>query len=160
MSYGIKRNASVAPDAHSIVSTLNRIMPCVVRRWAKTQYLIPTEQLRYGVRYFDLRICLEKSENNFYFVHGLFCELIQEPLNEIKQFLDDHPDEFIIFDCQHFYEFSFEDHKILANILLSIFGDRIYGTNNGTLRSLTLNMAKRLRKQVNFFLSPFMNVLK
>lgn len=148
MSYGIQPKASVAPDAHSIVSTLNRIIPCVVRRWAKTQYLKPTEQLQNGVRYFDLRICLQKSENQFYFVHGLYCERIQEPLNEIKQYLDDHPNEFIVFDCQHFYQFSRGDYKILADILISIFGDRIYGSNSGSLRSLSLSKAYSLRKQV------------
>lgn len=50
MSYGIKPKAKIAPDAHGIVNKLYVVMPCVVRRWAITQKLNPTEQLNQGIR--------------------------------------------------------------------------------------------------------------
>lgn len=148
MSYGIKRSASVAPDAESIINGLYKVMPCVVRRWAKTQYLKATEQLMHGIRYFDLRICLKKSDLRFYFVHGLFCEDISGPLDEIKKFLDDHPFEMVILDCQHFFEFSIEHYGILAHELMATFGDRVYGRSDGKLTLLTMDRARQLQKQV------------
>lgn len=50
MSYGIKNNAPVAPDADPVVETLNKFIPCVVRRWAVTQRYTIQEQLKSGVR--------------------------------------------------------------------------------------------------------------
>lgn len=51
MSYGIESGAPVAPDAEPIIGSLNKIVPCIVRRWAKTQQLRPSEQLNGGIRY-------------------------------------------------------------------------------------------------------------
>lgn len=50
MSYGIARHAPVAPDAEPIIGSLNKVVPCIVRRWARTQQLRPTEQLNGGIR--------------------------------------------------------------------------------------------------------------
>lgn len=148
MSYGIHRNASVAPDAESIINSVYKVLPCVVRRWAKTQYLRATDQLMHGIRYFDLRICIKRADSDFYFVHGLFCENISGPLNEIKAFLDTHPSEVVILDCQHFYEFDDEHYAQLAGHLMATFGDRIYGRGDGRLDWLTLNRGRQLQKQL------------
>lgn len=50
MSYGIESGAPVAPDAEPIIGSLNKVVPCIVRRWAKTQQLCPAEQLIGGIR--------------------------------------------------------------------------------------------------------------
>lgn len=50
MSYGIRSNAQVAPDAEPAVAKLYKVMPCVVRRWAITQRLNAVQQLVYGIR--------------------------------------------------------------------------------------------------------------
>lgn len=148
MSYGIGRNSPVAPDATDSVHTLNKFIPCVVRRWAVTQHLSVTNQLYNGIRYFDLRFCLKKPENKFYFVHGLFCEEVLQPLVELKIFLDEHPREFIILDCQHFYNFSHHDHIKLSKLITEIFDNRIYGRIDGNLISCTLNNMHSNKKQV------------
>lgn len=51
MSYGIKRQAKVAPDAEPVINHINKVIPCVVRRWAITQKLSALEQLNHGIRY-------------------------------------------------------------------------------------------------------------
>lgn len=107
------------------------------------------EQTLYSIcRYFDLRICMNPKDNNFYFVHGLFCEEISEPFERIRQFLDEHPKEFLIFDCQHFYNFSNGDYGRLERILLKIFGTILYSPMNGSLQNLSLSNARSLNKQL------------
>lgn len=51
MSYGIRPNANIAPDAEPVVNKLYKVMPCVVRRWAITQRLNAVQQLIHGIRY-------------------------------------------------------------------------------------------------------------
>lgn len=50
MSYGIKTRADVAPDAAEAIYTINKVVPCVVKRWAFTQKLCVTRQLNSGIR--------------------------------------------------------------------------------------------------------------
>lgn len=99
-------------------------------------------------RYFDLRICLNSKDRKFYFVHGLYCEEINEPLIQIQQFLENHRGEFVILDCQHFYDFTDDDYGILANQMLKIFQNNFYGQNHGTLADLSLEKAEAQKTQV------------
>lgn len=148
MSYGIKTRADVAPDADKAVHALNKIIPCVIRRWAVTQKLSITEQLQSGIRYFDLRISLKPKNSKFYFVHGLYCEEVISPLNELNDYLSNNPDEFVILDCQHFYNINQQEHSYLMNLLKKTFDTKIYGRNDGDLKDLSLNYAKSLSKQI------------
>lgn len=96
----------------------------------------------------DLRISLCPKDGRFYFVHGLYCEEISKPLDEIRQFLDDHPNEFVIFDCQHFYLFGNGDYHRLEKILLNLFKDKFYTPSDGNLNDLTLFRAHSMKKQL------------
>lgn len=168
MSYGIRPRARVAPDAEPIVSKLYRLMPCVVRRWAITQRLNIMQQLFCGIRYmlmsstdraptlnlvtsyryFDLRICMCLKDNNFYFVHGLYCEEIRKPLEEMASYLDEHPQEFIVLDCQHFYNFADGDYNRLEKIFRQVFQSKFFTRSAGDLKDLTLSRANGLKKQL------------
>lgn len=99
-------------------------------------------------RYLDLRICMQPKNHNFYFVHGLYCEEITEPLCEIQNFLIEHPNEFVIFDCQHFYNFSNGDYDRLNKIFNKIFQDKFFTPSEGPLTKLTLDLANSLKKQL------------
>lgn len=88
------------------------------------------------------------KDNNFYFVHGLFSEEITQPLQQISDYLDEHPTEFVIFDCQHFYKFSNGDYGRLENILRKIFANRFYTIDDGRLTELTLNRANSRKRQL------------
>uniref|UniRef100_A0A336M9J6 CSON014078 protein n=1 Tax=Culicoides sonorensis TaxID=179676 RepID=A0A336M9J6_CULSO len=145
-SYGINRKSEPAPDAEkSMIIVYKYFLPCVVRRWARTQKYQMSQQLNSGIRYFDLRT--SKKDSEYYFVHGLYCEEIEKPLEDLRNFLDDHPDEFVILDCQHFYDFSHQDHIKFMQILIKAFGNRIY-ERIGTLLELTLDHAISQRKQL------------
>lgn len=99
-------------------------------------------------RYFDLRISTNVTDDNFYFVHGLFCEEITRPLQDMCDYLDAHPNEFVIFDCQHFYNFNEGDYERLENLLRKIFANRFYTRHDGPLNELTLNRADSLKRQL------------
>lgn len=104
--------------------------------------------LFHGFRYFDLRISLNSKDDSFYFVHGLYCEEITEPLSEIRKFLESHRGEFVILDCQHFYNFSGKDYSALAEQMLKIFENILYSQNHGNLTDLSLTQAESLQAQL------------
>jgi len=90
------------------------------------------------------------DDDKFYFVHGVYCDEVTHPLQEIRDFLKDHPTEFVILDCQHFYDFESYHHQKFADILLQLFGTRIYERNvyEKDFPTLTLSKALNLHKQV------------
>lgn len=82
-------------------------------------------------------------------MHGLYCEKITEPLSQFRKFMDDHPNEFVVFDCQHFYNFaSDDDYKRLEKIICTMFRDKFYTRNDGKLTDMTLNKTQALRRQL------------
>ena len=50
-SYGISRKSRLAPDAEKIIKKLFPFVPCVIRRWSKTQKYSIEEQLKNGIRF-------------------------------------------------------------------------------------------------------------
>lgn len=102
----------------------------------------------YLYSYLDLRIGMHAENFNFYFVHGLYCEEITEPLQQIRKFMAEHPSEFIIFDLQHFYNFSSGDYARLNKILFKIFEGKFYTSDDGALNQCTLEYASSLNRQL------------
>lgn len=49
-SYGINRRAKLAPDAEPIVQKIYPFVPCIIRRWSKTQKYSVEDQLKNGIR--------------------------------------------------------------------------------------------------------------
>jgi hypothetical protein len=85
-----------------------------------------------------------------YFTHGVYCEEIIFPLEEIFNFLSVHPKEFVILDFQHFYQFTREHHEQLTSCLLKQFNSMIYERcfHIDDFSTLTLSKALHLHKQV------------
>uniref|UniRef100_A0A1B6J506 Phosphatidylinositol-specific phospholipase C X domain-containing protein n=1 Tax=Homalodisca liturata TaxID=320908 RepID=A0A1B6J506_9HEMI len=129
MSYSITPSSSVAPDNERIVQILAKIFgkPSrrVIYRWCITQELTVLQQLHFGIRYLDLRLSTRESDSKLYFVHGLYGEEISTNLKKINEFLDKFPDEVVILDCQHFYDFGPEDHGTLKEMLKAIFSNKL-----------------------------------
>ncbi|XP_067625687.1 PI-PLC X domain-containing protein 2-like [Eurosta solidaginis] len=146
MTYGIKSGAEPAPDAENPTKWLNFCFPWFVRRWAKTQSASVLEQLRLGIRYFDLRLC--QKNNKFFFAHGLFAMEIFEPLTELKQYLLSNKGEVCILDFQHFYDMNVSHHMKLHSDLLQLFGPLLYSKYDGTLNEFTLNRCRALGRQI------------
>ncbi|CRK99941.1 CLUMA_CG013240, isoform A [Clunio marinus] len=149
-TYGINSKSKLAPDAEDIVKKIYPFIPCFVIRWAKTQKFSFRDQLNSGIRYFDLRVAANDEEDEkVYFVHGLFCEEVTQPFNELLKFLREHPKEFVILDFQHFYNFSRQNHHKLIILILNLFREIIFERNRGLLlNQLTLGTAHSLGKQL------------
>lgn len=146
MTYAINSSSKPAPDAEPSTRRLNFIFPWFVRRWAVTQSADVAEQLKLGVRFFDLRIC--QNDEKFFYCHGLYSLEITEPLLAIINFLDSRPKEFAILDFQHFYAMQPKHHIQLHNVLRKLFGNRLYTRNDGPLSKCTLNYCHPNGKQV------------
>ncbi|KAH8352793.1 hypothetical protein KR084_006392 [Drosophila pseudotakahashii] len=146
MTYGINSKSKLSPDAEPAIRRWHRFFPCFVRRWSKTQNSGTLEQLQLGVRYFDLRIA--QKDEKFYYCHGLFAMEIFEPLEEIRQFVDSHPEELVVLDLQHFYALTVAHHQQLHKDLIQFFGHRLYSTADGSLKDCTLNRCLELQRNL------------
>ena len=119
----------------------------MVIRWALTQTLHITDQLQHGVRYFDMRSGYLTSEDDFFFVHGVYGHKIGDILQAISTFLKAHPKEFIILDFNHFYSFSDTLHRRLAKLIISYFNNELYSPIGKGINS-TLSDLRKVNKQV------------
>ncbi|XP_037958757.1 PI-PLC X domain-containing protein 2 isoform X2 [Teleopsis dalmanni] len=146
MTYGISNHSKIAGDATKVMRYLYHVFPWFVRRWAKTQAATVVEQLRLGVRYFDLRVCLK--DDDFYYTHAVISMDVTKPLYYIREFLSKQPGETVILDFQHFYDMNAVDHMRLQKMLIQVFGDMLYKPSDGPLLKCTLNYCTKFRKQV------------
>uniref|UniRef100_A0A914V3B9 Phosphatidylinositol-specific phospholipase C X domain-containing protein n=1 Tax=Plectus sambesii TaxID=2011161 RepID=A0A914V3B9_9BILA len=106
--------------------------------WSKDQTLSFAEQLRVGVRFFDLRVAMVNGEPRL--VHGLYCQDVPSALLEILEFLGDHPKEIAFIDFNHFYNFTNKDHEELLTVISSLFDVKLCPrkapASNATLKEL------------------------
>ncbi|KAL1122206.1 hypothetical protein AAG570_003611, partial [Ranatra chinensis] len=125
LSYSIKNDAPLSPDAEPEVKSLEKAFGCLMRRimhrWCVTQKYTITEQLNLGIRFFDFRVSVKVEDDNFYFVHGMYGEEINGPLNDILRFLQDRDNEIAILDFQHFYALGPQEHMRLIGLLKDVF---------------------------------------
>lgn len=147
MTYGITRSSKLAPDAEPILHRLYPVFRGTILRWTITQSIDTWQQLQIGIRYFDLRLATKEGTKEFFFTHGVYAEEISKALNQVKEFVDTHPGEVVILDCQHFYGFNPDDHQRLIRYLIGIYGSRLV-PRQLNLQSITLNSLSRLRQQV------------
>ncbi|XP_054268613.1 PI-PLC X domain-containing protein 2-like isoform X1 [Macrosteles quadrilineatus] len=129
MSYTIKPTSDIAPDNEQIVLLLARVFGSpsrrVIHRWCATQELTLLQQLNLGIRYLDLRISTKEGDTKLYAVHGLYGDEIYPHLQTLNNFLEEFPEEIIILDFQHFYNFSDETHELLISMIKNTFGGKL-----------------------------------
>ena len=70
-------------------------------RQSKTQVSDVTELLDKGVRYFDIRLTYNKDKSMWMTSHTYFSTPFIDILNDISDFLGNHPGEFLVLDIQH-----------------------------------------------------------
>ncbi|KAJ0174751.1 hypothetical protein K1T71_009859 [Dendrolimus kikuchii] len=147
MTYGITRSSKLAPDAEPVLHRLYPIFRGTILRWTITQSLDTWQQLQIGIRYLDLRLATKEGTKEIFFTHGVYAEEITKALTQVKEFVDTHPGEVVILDCQHFYGFEPDDHQRLMRYLLNMYGPRLV-PRQLNLQSITLNSLSRLRQQI------------
>lgn len=100
---------SLSPDApvplwFQIISNLlpKSIVRPIVAGWSKTQPYSIQKQLNQGIRYFDFRACLY-PDTQFYSCHALIGLPFGVALEQIQNFIEQHPSEIVLVDINHIY---------------------------------------------------------
>lgn len=142
-SYWVDEKSPVGPDQTQAVKRLARIslVKKLMKKWSVTQNLSFREQLEAGIRYFDLRVSSKPGDTDqeIYFIHGLFGIKVWDGLMEIDAFLTQHPQEIIFLDFNHFYAMDESHHKCLVLRIQEAFGNKLCpacSVESMTLRSL------------------------
>jgi hypothetical protein len=153
-SYGITRESSIATDCPlemrkffsnplfvSIAST-------IAERWTLTQSKSLIDQLRAGVRYLDLRITSGalalppifsgKTIDDIYTEHTMISVRFVFALQQIKQFLFENPQEFVILDLQHAYGVDANHRNALYDEMERLWPSEMV-PRHGLPSDLTLN---------------------
>jgi hypothetical protein len=96
-----------APDAEAMKQALSFAEPIMVG-WSKAQSRRIYDQLRDGIRYLDLRVCVDGGDGSFRACHGLYGPKFEVILSDVRRFLDEHPGEVVILGFNHFWDGKFQ----------------------------------------------------
>ena len=110
----------------------NKLIAPFACRFALTQSLSLAEQLRSGIRYFDLRVDYDDETSSFRIFHLLFGLPIQDILKQIQDFIESHPSEIIVIEMRELLSASVTAQKKqdLTQIILDSFGSALYPVTN------------------------------
>lgn len=76
-------------------------------QWAKTQERTTAEMLNDGIRYFDIRICVD-GKGLLMTCHGLYGASIASILDDVKTFTDNNPKEVVLLGFNHFWDRQYQ----------------------------------------------------
>ncbi|XP_066139925.1 PI-PLC X domain-containing protein 3-like [Euwallacea fornicatus] len=145
----VTSSSKVSPDGEDIMRVLEFLTVAreVMANWSRTQAFDVRQQLEAGIRFFDLRLCLNSDDGDLYFCHGLYSTEVRGVFANLSSYLDDHPNEVVILDCQHFYNFTDATHSEVMRMLKDSLGSKLipYQSN---MSSLTLEHLTALKQQV------------
>jgi hypothetical protein len=79
----------------------------VVPDWAKTQERTTLEMLNDGIRYFDLRICVD-AKGVLMTCHGLYGASLETILDDVARFAEKNPKEIVLLGYNHFWDREFQ----------------------------------------------------
>lgn len=75
--------------------------------WAKTQERTTAQMLADGIRYFDIRVCVD-NKGVLMSCHGLYGASVASMLDDIKTFTDKNPRELVLLGFNHFWERAYQ----------------------------------------------------
>lgn len=75
--------------------------------WAKTQERTTLEMLNDGIRYFDIRVCVD-NKGVLMTCHGLYGASVAAMLDDVKTFIEKNPREVVLLGFNHFWERAFQ----------------------------------------------------
>ncbi len=75
--------------------------------WAKTQERTTAEMLSDGIRYLDIRVCVD-SKGVLMTCHGLYGASIASILDDVKAFTDKNPHELVLLGFNHFWDRQYQ----------------------------------------------------
>ncbi len=99
------RDGLTSPDNRKVKRFLS--VGAVFSDWAKTQERTVAEMLGDGIRYFDIRVCVD-GKGVLMTCHGLYGASVASMLDDVKKFTDDNPRELVLLGFNHFWERAFQ----------------------------------------------------
>ncbi len=75
--------------------------------WAKTQERTTAEMLNDGIRYLDIRVCVD-SKGVLMTCHGFFGASLASILDDVKIFTDNNPREIVLLGFNHFWDRKYQ----------------------------------------------------
>jgi hypothetical protein len=94
-----------------------------VSRWSRTQTHDVADQLAAGMRYFDFRVI--SDGDTIKVAHALYGDAVDGMIDQIKTFVDTHPQEIVLLDFNHFYRMGDGHHQRLISKLQQAFGPKL-----------------------------------
>jgi len=147
-SHCTKVTTSRAISQNSPIPLLSKI-PCIspcVSGWAINQTLNTLEQLKSGVRVIDIDASWDLQTNSWVCSHSYFISVLNEPLEQIKTFLDDYNDPVILnISPRVNVNNKLED---LAGIIRTLFNPYIFPPQNDFNFSIRDNMLVTNKKLI------------
>lgn len=137
----VSRRSGRAPDGPTWLRPMYIVAPFIIKGWVVTQSYSIVDQLRNGIRYFDLRLAYHRGQ--YRFCHGLYSPYRVEELAKVNEFLNQHPREVIILDLQHVYKCDAKLKQQLCTLLKNIFGEKICDRQENPLLKCSLNSLTR-----------------
>lgn len=127
-TYGITALSGLSPDVPDVFRDILLYVPNATRfiaPWVKTQDQNFYEQLNDGIRYFDIRTCYNPEDDELFLCHGLFSVPTETLLNQVNQFIQEQTQEIVILDFNHFAGMGIDQHRRLADMIVTKFGDKL-----------------------------------
>ena len=89
-----------------LAKALNQSLDAVVTIWSKCQEQNIYQQMKDGMRYFDVRVTFDRTTGTWRGHHLLFGPPVSEILGNVSQFLRDYPNEIVVVELSHFHSDS------------------------------------------------------
>ncbi len=111
----ITSRSAVTADANSAIAAAAIAAPWAISRWSKTQFVDVAGQLQRGIRYFDLRLCGGNDVDSVYTCHALAGQKLTRLIEQVRDFVNAHPDELVLLDMSHWYSNSGSHKESMRN---------------------------------------------
>lgn len=104
------------------------VLKGIINDWTLTQELSIYEQLKLGVRAFDMRF--SQSKNQLLFSHSFSCILASDFCEQVQRFITENPGEILIIKVKHDWmyrnDLTLEHWKAFYDLCEKSFGNFIY----------------------------------
>ena len=112
---------------YEVAAELDKSVGELSVEWGQTQDETFYNQMKGGIRYFDLRSGWYNKANEWVTFHFVIGSPVQQLLQNISQYLHDYPTEIVVVEISHFDGYpSAANITTLKNMVLSILGTYLY----------------------------------
>ena len=131
-----------------LAQALNQPLDAVVITWSKCQDQTIYQQMKDGMRYFDVRATFDNSTGEWRGFHLLFGPTISEVLGNITQFLKEYPKEIVVVELSHFHpDSTAEEISGLNSLVIAKMGNFLHPVKadlNFTINSMVTSGRRAL----------------